>query len=1102
MATGSFTRDQLLGEMAVQAKYITREQLHECIGAQKATFPPAELAAILKGRGLVPEPEMLKLLEVVQHHIDSAQPPPPADPMLGKTLIGEFRLVRLLGRGGVGSVYLADQISLARPVAIKLLSFSAGEKDQALERFQREARAAGRLQHPNIVQVYLFGKGEEQQHFIAMEYVEGESLAACLQRVKRLPVLDALKVVREVAKALSAAHKEGFVHRDVKPDNIFIKKDGAVKLGDFGLARDMGGNANLSLTGQIMGTPNYMSPEQGHGRKVDGRSDLYSLGATLFTSLTGRTPYTGDSPLSVIIAHATAPIPLASALRPEVPQAVDALLQRLLAKEVEKRPAGADEVIAQITALLEGKQVTARPALDPRSASRTGGPNDLLARPGPPSSALPPRSSPLTPIPPSRPHPPLTLDSPTPAPRPRPTPAAAHSPVPASSPPLGPPSPSPRASELQALERRRLVSLAVGGGLFAVVAAALLLRSLGGSGPVVAAPVETRLDALRKNLDAHSDDFPYVLEHVDAFVSADPASPDAAEAKKLRGNAERRREALCEGRLSDLQTAAAAAIAKGDPTAALAGFEAWPPSLATPAWTERLRRERQKTLESLTQRLQATLASIRAAYAATKDFETARTELRAWEPRVASIEGLAPLVQAEVAAVDQAEKLHLEEIHRKEEQARAADSQRILDQARDVVSRAARDFRFAEALEKCTATEPQLLPEDAPKIAELRREVLSQQGALDRLASRLEQKLQVLAASQAGPDKYPKLPDVERGRAKGTPMTVTACSAQGLEVAAGGARTSLAWNKVPARNLYQLAATLVPPETADEHFELGVFSLFQGLLDEAEKEFKEFARAGGDGAAVATYQQRTAKAMSDLAQELCEQAKAAQARREFDAAIAAALRLRNQFEERDFARARLEEVDGILRQSLLDRLVEPAGARPPELFAWNEAGPLPPRWAPGKDGAWAAQDGCLVARGMGAVLEAKGAGGVCELAGLVCVTAAEGRPPVQIRLGSFELKLMDTGAVYCKDTAANLQRNTPESVVPGVWYCFRLYREKLPGGKERVHMALDDHELTAFDSGSTRTPVSFEVGARGPSRGGGPPGGYVKFDNVLLRSEE
>lgn len=355
------TRDDLFGEAAVRNKFITPAQLEEAREVRRTTGTAADLALILLAKGFLDEQAAAKLNRAVDQawqrlHPEGGAPTPSsvhADPLLGKVLAGEFRIDRLLGRGGMGAVYVAEQLSLGRRVAVKVLPFGPMATPEAIARFRGEARAAARLQHPNIVQIHFNGE-ESGQQFIVMELVEGRSLGDRLAEEKRIPMADAARVGADVARALAAAHAQGIVHRDLKPDNIFLADDGMVKLGDFGLARDLLGTAGqgLSVTGTVVGTPLYMAPEQCQARKVDGRADLYALGATLFHAVTGRPPYQGASLLEIMNRHVSAAVPSAAAVQPEVPAALDRLLQRLMAKDPAERPQPATEVVTLLTTVL------------------------------------------------------------------------------------------------------------------------------------------------------------------------------------------------------------------------------------------------------------------------------------------------------------------------------------------------------------------------------------------------------------------------------------------------------------------------------------------------------------------------------------------------------------------------------------------------------------------------------------------------------------------------------------------------------------------------------------------------------------------------------
>ncbi len=245
-------------------------------------------------------------------------------------LSGRYALERELGRGGMGTVFLAHDLKHDRPVALKLLhpelAASLGP-----ERFQREIRFAARLQHPHILTVLDSGDTAGQLWF-TMPYVEGESLRARLNRERQLPLEDALQIAREAARALDHAHQHGIVHRDIKPENILLTRDGSTLVADFGIARALAGDERLTQTGMAVGTPAYMSPEQASGDKgLDARTDVYSLGAVLFELLSGEPPYTGATAQQIIVKRFTDPVPTVRRVRPNVPETVDHAIQRALA---------------------------------------------------------------------------------------------------------------------------------------------------------------------------------------------------------------------------------------------------------------------------------------------------------------------------------------------------------------------------------------------------------------------------------------------------------------------------------------------------------------------------------------------------------------------------------------------------------------------------------------------------------------------------------------------------------------------------------------------------------------------------------------------------
>ncbi|MBI2193784.1 MAG: protein kinase [Planctomycetes bacterium] len=268
--------------------------------------------------------------------------------------LGNYRIVRKIGQGGMGTVYEAIQGGLGRRIALKTLARKFVEDELFLRRFQREARAAASLDHPHIVQVYEMAH-DRGLYFYSMQYVEGEDLLVRVQRDGPLPLAEALRILVEVIQALDYAYQRGVIHRDIKPDNILVCPDGAVKITDLGLARSLDEPVRLTATGTGLGSPHYMSPEQGRGDPdLDCRSDIYSLGITLFVVLTGMRPFTGKSPFEIVMAHLEQPFPSACRIRPGLPPGVDELLLRMTAKRREDRPASYDVLLREI-GVLQGK---------------------------------------------------------------------------------------------------------------------------------------------------------------------------------------------------------------------------------------------------------------------------------------------------------------------------------------------------------------------------------------------------------------------------------------------------------------------------------------------------------------------------------------------------------------------------------------------------------------------------------------------------------------------------------------------------------------------------------------------------------------------------
>ncbi len=276
-------------------------------------------------------------------------------------VIGSYKIIRKLGEGGMGTVYLAQHTLLGRKAAIKVLLPSLSSRADIVTRFFNEARAATSIQDPGIVQIFDFGFHTDQSAYIVMEFLEGEPLDARLHKLGRLPVVDALRIVRQCASSLAAAHAMHIVHRDLKPENIFLVKDPEVATGerakilDFGIAKladDQPGKVKTSA-GALMGTPIYMSPEQCRGAgEVDHRSDIYALGCVLFHLLVGRPPFDGEGMGEIIAMQLREPAPAPSSRVPGIPPEVDAIVLRALAKSVDERYQSMTELAHAIGLLL------------------------------------------------------------------------------------------------------------------------------------------------------------------------------------------------------------------------------------------------------------------------------------------------------------------------------------------------------------------------------------------------------------------------------------------------------------------------------------------------------------------------------------------------------------------------------------------------------------------------------------------------------------------------------------------------------------------------------------------------------------------------------
>ncbi|HSB54925.1 MAG TPA: serine/threonine-protein kinase, partial [Gemmatimonadales bacterium] len=263
---------------------------------------------------------------------------------LEAAIAGRYSLERELGRGGMGAVYLARDLRLDRPVAIKVLPPELAVRPELRERFLRETRTAASFSHPNIVSVYSVEETPGLLFFV-MSYIEGETLSQRVKRQGPLPVPEALRLLQEVAWALSYAHGRGVVHRDIKPDNVLLEKStGRALVMDFGIARSVAATG-LTQVGEAVGTPHFMSPEQAAGDAVDGRSDLYSLGVVAYFAVSGRLPFDGESAQAVMVAHISQPATPVSRFRPDLPGPLAAAIDRCLAKAPEQRFATGESLV-------------------------------------------------------------------------------------------------------------------------------------------------------------------------------------------------------------------------------------------------------------------------------------------------------------------------------------------------------------------------------------------------------------------------------------------------------------------------------------------------------------------------------------------------------------------------------------------------------------------------------------------------------------------------------------------------------------------------------------------------------------------------------------
>ncbi|XYH99022.1 serine/threonine protein kinase [Sorangium sp. So ce1128] len=303
--------------------------------------------------------------------VDEVARSEPIDPLLGRVLNGKFKILSMLATGGMGTIYRGEQIPLGRAVAIKVLIPNQASRQldpNFHKRFFLEASILARLQHPNIVTVFDYGRIEaddQERYFMAMEFLEGETLFRRVRRQGRLPPPEAMRIARQIARGLREAHKHGVVHRDLKPSNIMLvsneDSEEAVKILDFGLVKQLGDDSEeLTQQGAFLGSPRFMSPEQISHGKVDLRTDIYSLGVILYQMLCGKVPFESEKSIQILMAHLQQPVPRMKERNPDIdiPEPLEALVMRCLAKDPDGRPATMDALIQGLGECARGMGVT------------------------------------------------------------------------------------------------------------------------------------------------------------------------------------------------------------------------------------------------------------------------------------------------------------------------------------------------------------------------------------------------------------------------------------------------------------------------------------------------------------------------------------------------------------------------------------------------------------------------------------------------------------------------------------------------------------------------------------------------------------------------
>src|SRR4249919_3428770 len=303
---------------------------------------------------------------------------PTSSQMIGTVLSGRYKLEAKLGSGGMSTVYLANDATLDRAVAVKVMHREMSEQPDQLERFRQEARAVAKLSHPNVVAV--IDAGEDGGHpYIVFEYVEGETLKQRIARLGALDTQEALAYAIEIARGLTVAHARNMVHRDIKPQNVLIDAEGRAKLTDFGISRQLEQDG-MTATGRVLGTTDYVAPEQAMGHGVDPRSDIYSLGVVLYEMLIGQVPFHADSQVGVAMKHVNEELPDVQQRRPELSAAAALVVERATAKDPGERYQQVGEMIDDLSTALEVEAA--------RAGSTTGEATSVLDAVPPPKRKL------------------------------------------------------------------------------------------------------------------------------------------------------------------------------------------------------------------------------------------------------------------------------------------------------------------------------------------------------------------------------------------------------------------------------------------------------------------------------------------------------------------------------------------------------------------------------------------------------------------------------------------------------------------------------------------------------------------------------------------